>query len=169
MALPPPPDGWARFLIESKFAMGRDFRALDPTTEAQVYFVDGKVNVRPVAEIQGPDGAVIFTVKGQVLAIPKRMAISDAQGQQVAELKAKAFSLVKNRMTLAFTDGSTWELTGSFIEKNYSVASNGTPVIQITQKWMTIRDRYTIDVAPGIDPALALALMWAVDRWVEGD
>lgn len=169
MALPPPPDGWARFLIESKFGMGRDFRALDPATEQQVYYIDGKVNVRPVAEIQGADGRVLFTVKGQVLAIPKRMEIADAQGAAVGQLKAKAFSLVKNKMALALADGSTWDLTGSFVEKNYSVAAGGSPIIQITQKWMTIRDRYTIDVAPGIDPGLALALMWAVDRWVERD
>jgi len=169
MALPPPPDGWARFLIESKFGMGRDFRVLDPTTEEQVYYVDGKVNVRPVAEILGPDGAVLFNVKGQMMAIPKRMAITDAYGNHVAELKAKAFSMIKNKMTLALADGSTWELEGSFIEKNYAVSTGRKPIIQLTQKWMTIRDRYTIDVAPGVEPGLALALMWAVDRWVERD
>jgi uncharacterized protein YxjI len=169
MTMPPQPDGWARLLLESKFGMGRDFRALDPQTEEQVYYVDGKVNVRPVAEIQDAAGAALFTVKGQVVSIPRRMTISDAAGQQIAELKAKAFSLVKNRMTLAFADGKEWVLEGSFIEKNYSVTSEGAPIIQISQKWVTIRDRYTIDVAPGIEPGLALALMWAVDRWVERD
>ena len=39
--------------------------------------------------------------------------------------------------------------------------------MQITQKWGTIRDAYTLDVADGIDPGLALAVLWAVDGWVE--
>jgi hypothetical protein len=34
---------------------------------------------------------------------------------------------------------------------------------------VTIRDSYTLDVREGIDPALALAIVWAVDRWVEKD
>jgi uncharacterized protein YxjI len=42
-------------------------------------------------------------------------------------------------------------------------------MVQITQKWVTVRDAYTLDVADGVDPGLALAVLWAVDRWVERD
>jgi hypothetical protein len=34
---------------------------------------------------------------------------------------------------------------------------------------VTIRDAYTLDVIDGIDPALAAAVVWAIDRWVERD
>ena len=42
-------------------------------------------------------------------------------------------------------------------------------VVRITQKWVTVRDKYTVDVADGADPGLAFAIVWAVDRWVERD
>ncbi|BDZ41884.1 hypothetical protein GCM10025865_11830 [Paraoerskovia sediminicola] len=45
----------------------------------------------------------------------------------------------------------------------------GRRIVEITQKWVTVRDKYTVDVAPGTNPGFALALMWAVDRWVERD
>jgi uncharacterized protein YxjI len=53
--------------------------------------------------------------------------------------------------------------------RKYSITSGGEPIAQISQKWVTIRDSYALDVTDGIDPALALAVAWAVDRWVERD
>ncbi len=52
MALPPPPAGWNRYLVKSKFGAGRDFAVLDPGTEDQQFFVDGKMGARPKAEIR---------------------------------------------------------------------------------------------------------------------
>ena len=49
------------------------------------------------------------------------------------------------------------------------MTSGGRDVVRITQKWVTVRDKYTVDVADGADPGLAFAIVWAVDRWVERD
>ena len=169
MALPPPPAGWTRYMVKSTFGAGRDFAVLDPDTEDQRFFVDGKMGTRPKAEIRDRSDDVVYRVRGRLLGIPKQMAISDASGTEVASLKAQMFSPIKSRMTLTLGDGRTWELEGSFVEKEYAIASEGRPVVQITQKWVTVRDAYTLDVADGIDPGLALAVLWAVDRWVERD
>ena len=59
---------------------------------------------------------------------------------------------------------------GDVIEKNYAVNdSAGRHIIQISQKWIQIRDQYVIDIADAVEPAAALALVWAIDRWVERD
>ena len=172
MALPPAPEGYARFLMKSRFGMGRDFAVLDPQSEEELYCVDGAaVAVKPQAEIKrgGKDGEVLYRTTGRIASIPKRMTISRADGTEVAELRAKAFSFVKDKMTLSVAGEDDWTLTGSLIEKNYSIDRAGVHIVQITQKWVTIRDAYTVDVRVGVDPALALAIVWAVDRWVERD
>jgi uncharacterized protein YxjI len=112
---------------------------------------------------------VVYRVKGTTIAIPKHMTISAADGTEIASLRAKAFSMIKDKMTLEVASGDPWTLEGSFLEKNYSVAQAGKPIVQITQKWATIRDSCTLDVADGTDVGLALAILWAVDRWVERD
>ncbi len=169
MAIPPPPAGWTRFLVKSKFGAGRDFAVLDPETDEKRYFVDGKIGTRPKADIKDAGDTTVYTVRGKLLGIPKRITIADGSGAEVASLRAKAFSVVKDKMTLEMASGEMWALEGSLIEKNYSVSSDGRPIIQITQKWVTIRDAYVLDVADGVDPGLALAMLWAVDRWVERD
>lgn len=167
--IPVAPAGFTRYLMKSTFGAGRDFAVLDPATEAQLFFVDGKIGPRPKAEVQGSDGGLLYSVKGQLLGIPKKMSITNASGTEVASLKAKAFSLVRDKMTMETASGEPWQLTGQFIEKNYTVTSGGRDVVRITQKWVTVRDKYTVDVAEGADPGLAFAIVWAVDRWVERD
>ncbi len=165
---PPPSDGWSRILFKSKFGAGRDFEVTDDSG-ARLLFVDGKVGMSPKAEVRDAHDAVVYTVKGQFLGIPKRMEISAADGSKVAELKAKAFSIVKDKMTMTMADGSTWQVAGTLLEKNYSITSDGQPIAQISQKWMTVRDKYTVDYLSSLDPGLVMAVVWAIDRWVERD
>lgn len=169
MPLPAAPAGYTRYLMKSTVGMGRDFRILDPETDKQLFFVDGKVGPRPSAEVQDADGDILYTLKGKMLGIPKAMTITDATGNEVAWLKAKAFSIVKDRMDLDVATGEPWRLEGSFLEKNYTVSSGERPIVQITQKFVTVRDTYTIDIVDGVSPGLAFAIVWAVDRWVERD
>lgn len=169
MVVPPPPAGWSRYLVKSTFGAGRDFKVLDPATEAEQYVVDGKLGTRPKAEIRDATGQVVYQVRGRLFGVPKQMTITDASGGEAASLKAKMFSPIKSRMTLTVADGPSWELEGSLMEKEYAIAVESRPVVQLTQKWVTVRDTYTLDVADGTDPGLALAVLWAVDRWVERD
>ena len=169
MALPPVPAGWTRYQMKSKFGAGRDFRVLDPDTEEQKFYVDGHIGTRPKAEVRDVEGNDIYSVRGTLIGIPKHMTISDAAGDEVAFHKAKTFSPIKSKMNQEVTSGEPWALEGEFLEKNYSITSSGKPIVNITQKWVTVRDTYTLDAAEGVDPGLALAVVWAVDRWVERD
>ena len=162
----PAPSGWRRFVLKSKFGAGRDFAVTDPD-DTPVFFVDGKLSARPKADVKDAQGAVRYRLNGPVIEFPKRLTITDAQGTTVASMKAKLFSPIKSKMTVSMADGSSWQVEGNLIEKNYSVKAGGSPVAQISQKWVTIRDSYTLDVVDGVDPALALAVVWAVDRWSE--
>lgn len=165
---PPPAPGWSRLVFKSKFSAGRDFEVKD-STDTRVLFVDGKIGATPKAEVRDAQDKVLYTVKGQFLGIPKRMTVSAADGSQVAELKAKALSIVKDKMTMTMADGSSWQVQGTLLEKNYSISSGGQPIAQITQKWLTVRDSYTVDYLSSVDPGLVMAVIWAIDRWVERD
>ncbi len=72
MTMPPTAAGWSRFMVKSKFGAGRDFVVLDPATEEQRYFVDGKVRPRPSAEVRDGSNKVVYQIRGRVLGIPKR-------------------------------------------------------------------------------------------------
>ncbi|WP_062077060.1 LURP-one-related/scramblase family protein [Demequina globuliformis] len=170
MAIPPAPEGFARFVMKSKFGAGRDFRVLAPDTEAELYYVDGHIGTRPTAEVLDPQKNALYSVRGKLFGIPKRLDITDAAGEQVAHLHSPAFNFVKDKIEITMASGEELLLKGNIIEKDYKVHdAQGAMRMQITQKWVTIRDSYTVDVDSTVAPALAFALVWAIDRWVERD
>jgi uncharacterized protein YxjI len=159
---------WSRFIVKSKHGAGRDFKVT--TVDGDLaYTVDGKLGTRPKALVKDAAGQTRLSVKGHLIGVPKRLEIEDARGGKVGTLKAKMLSPIKDRETLHLVDGTEWRLKGSFMEKNYRIKSGSQPVAEVSQKWVTIRDAYSVDVADGYDPALVLALIWSVDRWVERD
>ncbi|WP_062517257.1 LURP-one-related/scramblase family protein [Demequina gelatinilytica] len=164
------PEGFTRFLMKSRFGAGRDFRILEPTTEAELFLVDGKMGPRPRADVLDASGTKLFDVTGRMMGIPKRMDVTDAAGAQVAHLHAQPFKFIKDKIDVTLASGQQWLLEGNVIEKDYSLRDEaGRLVAQITQKWLTVRDKYTIDVRDGVEPGLAFAIVWAIDRWVERD
>ncbi len=160
--------GTTRYVMKSKFGMGRDFAVTDPEDQ-QLFYVDGKVGATPKADIQDAGGQVVYKVHGSFLGVPKKMSIEDAAGNEVASMKAKMFSPIKTKVKMQLADGSEWHVEGSLIEKNYSIECNGATVVEISQKWVTVRDSYSLEVADGVEPAFAVAVVWAIDRWVERD
>ena len=159
------PGGMTRFVVKSKFGMDRDFEALDAEGQ-RAWFVDGKFGARPAAEVQDASGAVTHRLKGRFFGIPKQITVSDSEGREVASIRAK-FSPVKSKMIITLTDGGEWTLEGNLIEKDYTITSDGAVVAAISQKFLTVRDAYTIDIADGVDQGLAMATLWAVDAFRE--
>ncbi|WP_061961152.1 LURP-one-related/scramblase family protein [Demequina flava] len=170
MAIPDAPEGFTRYIMKSKFGAGRDFQVLHPETEEQLLFVDGKMGPRPKAEVLDNDQTVLFSVTGKMFGIPKRIDVTNAAGEQVAHLHSPAFNFIKDKIEITMASGEELLLKGNIREKDYAVHdAEGKLRVQITQKWLTVRDRYTVDVDSTVEPALAFALVWAIDRWVERD
>jgi len=142
---------------------------LDPQTEDQLFFVNGKIGIRPKADVQSADGTVLYQVRGRLLGIPTRMDVTDAGGNQYAHLHAQAFKFVKDKIDVTLATGEEWLLEGDVIEKNYTVNDSAGRHHPDQPEVDHIRDQYVIDIADGVQPAAALALVWAIDRWVERD
>ena len=88
-------------------------------------------------------------------------------GSSVAKLTAH-FSPIKSRLTMELANGQVWELSGNIVGKNYTVMNGDIKIIEINQKWLTVRDKYFVEIDESVDTALALGLVWAVDIWREG-
>ena len=53
---------------------------------------------------------------------------------------------------ITLADGGEWLLQGNLIEKDYTVTSGGAVVATISQKFLTVRDAYTLEVSsPGLE------------------
>ena len=157
-----------RLLVKSTFGVGRDFSVYDDEAATnKVYFIDAKMGFGTKAEIKSADGALLYTAKGKVINIPRKMDYFAPDGTTVARVVAQ-FSPIKQRLKMELANGKKWELEGNFVGKNYTVVEGDKTIIEINQKWLTLRDKYFVEIASDVDIALALGLIWAVDIWREG-
>lgn len=157
--------GWARYFLKSKIGFGCNFTVAD-VNGTLLFYIDGKAGLRTKADVKDPQGTALIQIRGKFIDIPKRMTFIK-NGQQIGKLKAKLFSPVKSTMILTMSDNSEWVIEGNLIEKNYAIFNNGVAIARLEQKWLTIRDRYCVDIVDGVDTALVLGLVWAVDVWRE--
>lgn len=95
------------------------------------------------------------------------MKFSDSNSKEVAVLRSH-ISPLKKKLTMHLTNGGVWKLEGSIIGKTYTVTDGPTNIINVDQKWMTVRDKYRVDINEDADVLLAFGLVWALDAWREG-
>lgn len=156
-----------KYLIKSKFGIGRDFSVFDDeAAKHKIYFIDAKMGLGTEAYIKNVNDEIVYILKGKILNIPRKLEVLKPNGETVAAIVAH-YSPIKSRITVERADGDIWRLEGNLIHKNYQVLQNENVIINIDQKWLTVRDKYFVEIAKNIDIPLALSVIWAVDIWRE--
>ena len=122
-----------------------------------------------------------YLVQGPAFSFGKKLCVYDMTGREIAVIQQQVFTLlprfqvtcggttaqVKKEFSL-FTprytiEGLGWEVVGHFWEHDYQILRNGSPIVTITKEWMTWGDSYELDIAPGADEIMALAVVLTID------
>lgn len=123
-----------------------------------------------------------FFVEGELFSLGKKLHVNDMSGNEVAFIQqklltflpkfyvyvggnqvaeiVKEFTFFRNKYRI---EGLGWEVDGDFLDHDYEITSHGRPIVTITKAWFTWGDSYEIDIADGVDPVNALAVVLAID------
>jgi uncharacterized protein YxjI len=158
-----------RYAVKEKlFSIGDDFWITDEEGD-RAFLVDGKVlRLRQTLEIQDPDGRVLVTVRKKLIAMHESMEIEE-DGALAATVRKALISPLRHRSTVELADGSQLDVTGSILDKEFEITAGGEVLARISRAWFRIRDTYGVEVAPGQDDVLFLAIAVALDRIRDDD
>jgi uncharacterized protein YxjI len=146
-------------------------------------FVDQKLwSLRERFTVDDEDGQPVYTVEGSLFKIPKEFTISDPSGQQRARVWkkpvswlprffvevegvqvaaiAKQFTFLRPRYTI---DGPGLTVTGDFWDMSFEIQLVGAVVGRVDKKWMTVRDKYAIEIERPDDELVVLGIVLAID------
>lgn len=153
-----------RYLVQQRmFSLAASFWITDEDGN-EVFYVDGHaLQFRKTFELKDPAGAVLATIRQQVFRLRGTMDI-ERDGAVIATVRRAGFSPFKHRYEVALADGTTLEAMGSFSDMNWQLSAGGRIVGRISRQWFKVRDTYGVDVAPGEDAALVIAIAVCVDR-----
>lgn len=153
-----------RYQVRQKmFSIGADFWITDQSGY-QAFFVDGKaMSLRQTLEIKDPAGAVVARVQKKLLSMRDTMEV-ERDGQVLASVRPAMFSPLRHRSVIDLADGGQWEASGDLVGHEFEISGRGQSVAYVSRAWFQFRDTYGVDVAPGEDDALVLAVAVCLDR-----
>ena len=153
-----------RYLVREKvFSIGDDFWVTDEQGN-EAFLVDGKaLRLRETFELKDRSGAIVATVRKRLLAVRDSMDI-ERDGAVIATVKKAVFSPLHHRSVVELPGGGELEAVGNILDKEFEIRSGGAVLAQVSRSWFRMRDTYGVDVAPGQDDALMLAVAVCLDR-----
>ena len=126
--------------------------------------VDGKaLRVRDTFVLEDAAGDELFKVQEKKLHIRDTMKI-ERDGDTVATVKKALVTPLRDRFYIDVEDGEDLEAKGNIVDHEYKIERDGDHVAEVSKRWFRVRDTYGIEIAPGQDDALILAVTVCIDE-----
>jgi uncharacterized protein YxjI len=157
-------DGGTKYRMREKlFAIGDDFWIEDGDGE-RVFKVDGKaLRFRDTLVLEDRSGTELFKVQEKKLHIRDTMEIESGD-RTVATIKKALITPLRERFSIEVADGEDMEAKGNIVDHEYKIERGGEKVAEVSKRWFRIRDTYGIEIAPGQEEALILAVTVCIDQ-----
>ena len=130
----------------------------------RVYKVDGKaLRLRQTLIFEDAHGAELVKIQERMLRARDMMEIEDRDGRRVAMVKKAMITPVRERWTVKVADGPDLEVQGNILDHEYTIEDGRTKAAEVSKKWFRVADTYGVEVAPGQDPVVILAVTAVLD------
>ena len=149
---------------EKMISIGDDFW-IENGDGDNVFKVDGKaVRVRNTLDFKDINGNVVCTIQERKLRLKESMAILTPDGQQVAEVKKAIVSPVRDRISVEMDGSPDLDVKGNIVDHEYTLKAGDQEVAQVSKKWFRVRDSYGVEIEPGQNDIVILAVAVCIDQ-----
>ena len=152
-----------RYIIQERFVrLGEDSDILDESGRS-VFHVDGKVfTLRDRLAIEDLSGREVASVHRRLLAFRPTYEIS-VNGRQAAQVRKHLFTPFRDSYTIDVPGPDDLEMNGSLLDHDFTIRRGDQVAATVSKAWLTLRDTYGVEIAPGEDDLLILASVLALD------
>jgi uncharacterized protein YxjI len=148
---------------EKMFAIGDDFWVENEDGE-HAFKVDGKaLRMRDTFVLEDEAGTELLKIQEKKLHVRDTMEI-ERDGRTVATVKKALITPLRDRFSIDVDDGADMEAKGNVVDHEYKIECGGDRVAEVSKRWFRVRDTYGIEIAPGQDDALLLAVTVCIDQ-----
>ncbi len=136
----------------------------------RVYKVDGKaLRVRETLIFEDAGGAELVKIQERMLRVRDSMEIEDRDGRRVATVKKALITPLRDRWSVQVADGPDLEVKGNIVDHEYTIEDGRTKVAEVSKRWFRVADTYGVEVGPGQDPVVILAVTVVLDEMAHPD
>jgi uncharacterized protein YxjI len=159
----------ARYQMREKLLSIGDDSWIDDEAGEHVFKVNGKaLRVRKTLIFEDLDGHELCKIQERKLRVKDSMEIEGPSGDRVAMVKKAMVTPLRARFDVKIEDGPDLRVQGNIVDHEYEIEADGTKIAEISKRWFRVRDTYGIEIAPGQDDIVVLAVAVAVDAMADG-
>jgi uncharacterized protein YxjI len=130
----------------------------------RAFKVDGKaLRARQTLIFEDAHGNEQLKIQERMLRVRDTMEIEDRNGHSVATVKKAMITPLRERWTVTVANGPDLKVQGNIVDHEYAIEDGGTTVAAVSKKWFRVADTYGVEVEPGQDPVLMLAITAVLD------
>lgn len=149
---------------EKLLSIGDDFWIEDESGR-RAFKVDGKaLRLRKTLVIEDAGGKALVRIQDRPVRIRDVMEIEDASGATIATVKKAMITPLRERFTIDLAAGGELSAQGNIVDHEFEIESGRTKVAEVSKRWFRVRDTYGVEIAPGQDAVLLLAITVCIDQ-----
>jgi uncharacterized protein YxjI len=154
----------ARYTMRQRLvSIGEDFDIADEHGNP-VYRVDGKaLRLRETFVIEDLQGREVATIRERKLALRESMDVLRG-GSKIATIRKARFAPFRDRFSVDVAGGPEMVVQGDILHHEYELRRGDDAVARISKHRLALSDTYGIEIAPGEDDGLILAVAVAIDE-----
>ena len=155
-----------RYQMRQKMVSIGDDYWIENERGQRVFKVDGKaLRVRDTLKFEDAHGNELCKIQEKMARVKDSMEIEDPSGKRLAMVKKALISPLRDRWTVKIGDGPDLDVQGNILDHEYNIEEGRrNKVAEISKKWFRLRDTYGVEVAPGQNDIVILAVTTAIDQ-----
>ena len=145
-------------------SIGDDYEIENDRGE-RVFKLDGKaLRIRKTILFKDTEGRELAKIQERMLHIKDSMEIEGPDGKRIAMVKKAMIDPLRARWHINLEDGPDLHVQGNIVDHEYRIERDGDMVAEVSKKWFRVRDSYGVEVAPGENDVLILAITAVLDN-----
>lgn len=160
-------NGSTRYMMRKRmFSIGQDFW-IETGDGRPAFKVDGRaLSLRSMLVLEDPAGAELYRAQRRLMQIKATMEVERGDAV-VATIRKAMFVLFGERFEIDLADGSRLDGTGSISNHEYRILRGQELIASVSKQWFTVPQTFGIEIAPGQDDALLIAISACLDEMSE--
>ena len=158
-----------RYRMRQKLvAFGDDFW-IENEAGQRAFKVDGKMlRVRDTLLFEDMQGQTLCKIQEKLVRIKDTKTIEGPNGETLATVRKALITPLRDRWTVKVGDGPDLDVQGNILDHQYTIGEGGRKIAEVSKKWFRVADTYGVQIEPGQNDVVILAITVAVDMMAHG-
>jgi uncharacterized protein YxjI len=145
------------------FSIGDDYW-IENGAGQRMFKVDGKaLRIRSTLSIEDASGRELYKIQEKMVRIRDTMDIEGPNGP-IASVKKAMITPLRERFSVDLDSGGEWNIQGNITDHEYEISGPNGKVASVGKRWFRLTDTYGVEIEPGQDDGLVLAVAVVVDQ-----